>query len=147
MDFILAACNEQESVSHTCNGFKSPLKLKNTFEVRTVNNVRKRSYRYNAACEGNVFSSRMASGFRFGGVLAADAAPRSTPPTVIVSASTLFHRYTYQLTSAGPFATKAAGTTTDQRCLVLKYHLARALIQGVHNDGHRCCFAFIKDLT
>ncbi len=54
-------------------------------------------------------------------------------------------RYIHELTSASPFATKATGATADQRCLVLKYYLSRALIQGMHNDGHRRRLAFIKD--
>ena len=83
----------------------------------------------------------MASGCRFGGVLAADAAPRSMPLIV----STLARSMTHKLTSASPFATKVTGATANHRSLVLKDHLTRALIQGVHNDGHRCCFAFVKN--
>jgi len=100
------------------------------------------THRYNAACEGIVFSSRTASGFRFGGVLAAEAAPRSA---VMVSVSVLPHVAISGLTSANALASKATGATTDQSGLILKYHLSRALIRGVHNCRHRRRLSLVKD--
>jgi hypothetical protein len=49
------------------------------------------------------------------------------------------------LTSANALASKATGATTDQSGLILKYHLSRVLIRGVHNCRHRCRFPLVKD--
>jgi len=94
-----------------------------------------------AACSSVVFSSTTESGARLGGLLAADAAPRSEQESNSLAIGPRYYEIRGRLTSTGLLSTETSTSSQDNGSLRGENHLAGHLVNRLDGTGNVCRFA------